>query len=291
MDFEKVVVVGSSRLWGYCALECNKQYPTEAIENGHAGENRAVRKALAGIFQKKLDRKDTMDYLDRISERTLVFSVCNTYLFPQSLVRKFNMTIINFHPALLPKYPGRNSEAWAIYEGEEETGITWHYVDENVDNGHMIVQKRLPIEERDTAISLYIKLLKAGEESFSEALSLVRENAAVESPLNTDPKDIKLSKDIPNGGFFDLNWDIDMAGRFLRAMDFGLFPQFPNPFIVIDDILYTWRKYAINDVPNSICGVKILENNAVISYKRGTIILKKLTMRHRINKEVYSVYR
>lgn len=283
MDFEKAIIIGSSRLWGNCALECKKYFPTEVIENGHAAENRVVNKTLIGMSRKKLNKKDTMDYLNGISVRTLVFSVCNMYLFPPSVVSKSNMTIINFHPALLPKYPGRNSEAWVIYEGERETGITWHYVDENIDNGYMILQKKVPIAEIDTAISLYIKLLEAGEESFPKVLSLIQENAAVGTPLNTVPADIKLAKDIPNGGFFDLNWDIDMASRFLRSIDFGLFPQFPKPYIIIDNISYTWKKYTINDVPNSICGIRILEDNAVINYKKGTIILKKLTMLCRIN--------
>ena len=275
---EKVVVIGSSRLWGYCALQCNKYFPTEVIENAHVPDNKAVCKALANIPRKKLNKKDTMNYLEKISEKTLVFSVCNTYLFPQNVVNQPNMTIVNFHPALLPKYPGRNSEAWVIYEGEDETGITWHYIDEDVDNGYMIAQRRVSIKKRDTAISLYIKLLQAGEESFADVLLQIRKNKVLGIPLNTKPEDIKLSTDIPNGGFFDLNWDMDKAGRFLRSMDFGVCPQFLGPRIIIDNILYTWRKYAINDVPNSTCGVKILENSAVINYKNGTITLKKLLM-------------
>jgi len=277
MKFDKIIVVGSSRLLAHCASECKKYLPTEVIENAHVPENKAVHRALSDIPLHKLSKTDTMDYIDKLDGRILVFSVINTYLFPREIVNKSNVTIVNFHPALLPKYPGRNSEAWAIYEGENETGITWHYIDENVDNGYIILQRKTSIEETDTAISLFTKLVEIGAESFSEVISRILNDTVVKIPLNTNPKDIKLSKDIPNNGYFDPNWDFDKASCFLRSMDFGFRPQFAEPKIIINNSLYTWKKYALNNNLNSACGIELQNNNIVINYKNGTIILKKIS--------------
>lgn len=281
MIFEKIIVVGTSRLLCCCALESQKYLPTEVIENAHSPENKALYKALAGVPCRRSDKLDTMDYLDGIAEKTLVVSALNTYLFPKRIIEKNNMTIMNFHPALLPKYPGRNSEAWVIFDGEIETGITWHFIDENVDNGFAVIQKNVTVEQNDTAASLFAKLLKKGEECFGEILTRVLDDTVVKTPLNTNPADIKLSKDIPNNGYFDLNWDFEKAGRFLRCMDFGFRPQFPAPRIIINDNSYLWKKYVIKNTPNRVCGMEVEDDNAVINYENGTIILKKLALSDR----------
>lgn len=277
MKFDKIIVVGSSRLLKHCALECNRYLPTDAIENAHVPDNKALQRALSDIPFHKLNKNDTMDYIDRSDGRILVFSALNTYLFPRHIVNKENITIVNFHPALLPKYPGRNSEAWAIYDGGNETGITWHYIDENVDNGFIILQHKVSIEKTDTAASLFSKLMEEGEKSFSAVLSQVLNDTVVKIPLNTDPADIKLSRDVPNNGLFDVNWDIDQASRFLRCMDFGVCPQFPAPCIIVNNTMYTWKRYSIDDIRNENIGIYIRNDNIIINYESGTIVLKKIS--------------
>lgn len=52
---------------------------------------------------------------------------------------------INLHPSLLPNYRGMAPQHWPIINGEKETGITIHYVDEGTDTGNIIVQRRIPL--------------------------------------------------------------------------------------------------------------------------------------------------
>lgn len=71
--------------------------------------------------------------------------------------------IINVHPALLPKFGGRDYFGMNVHEsvlksGEKETGMTIHYVDENVDTGKIILQKKVPIEPNDTPETLKKKV-------------------------------------------------------------------------------------------------------------------------------------
>lgn len=276
MNYERIVIVGTTRLAGNCALKCNNYLPTEVIENADVPINNLLVKSLGSIPFQRLDKSSTMNYLSKIAEKTVVFSILNHFIFPGEIVNMQNLTIVNFHPALLPKYPGRNSEAWAIYEEENETGITWHYIDKNVDNGFMITQKKVDITQNDTAISLFVKQMAVAEESFAEILPQVLNDSSIRIPLNTNPADIKLSNEIPNNGIFDLSWNFKKAGCFLRSMDFGFRPQFPTPKIQIDGVEYSWKKYSIQHLKKSSNKVLMENENIVIGYEDGTIILKNV---------------
>lgn len=62
--------------------------------------------------------------------------------------------IINVHPSLLPKYPGLRAIEQAIEAGENQTGVTVHYVDEGVDTGDVIAQELVGIAPGESAEAL-----------------------------------------------------------------------------------------------------------------------------------------
>ena len=62
--------------------------------------------------------------------------------------------IINVHPSLLPKYPGLRAIEQALEAGDNQTGVTVHYVDEGVDTGPIIAQEMLGIAPGETAEQL-----------------------------------------------------------------------------------------------------------------------------------------
>ena len=66
----------------------------------------------------------------------------------------FPAPIINVHPSLLPKYKGLNVVERAMDAGDEETGCTVHYVNEELDGGEIILQGKVPILPDDTIESL-----------------------------------------------------------------------------------------------------------------------------------------
>jgi phosphoribosylglycinamide formyltransferase 1 len=78
---------------------------------------------------------------------------------PQTLIDAYPRRIINIHPALLPKYGGKGMYGQYVHEailneGEVESGITIHYVDEHYDNGDIIFQTACPVLEDDTRETL-----------------------------------------------------------------------------------------------------------------------------------------
>ena len=67
---------------------------------------------------------------------------------------EFPCPIINVHPSLLPKYKGLNVVERAMEAGEEVTGCTVHYVNEELDGGEIILQGKVPIMPDDNVESL-----------------------------------------------------------------------------------------------------------------------------------------
>ena len=87
-------------------------------------------------------------------------------------VKKYKNRIINIHPALLPSFPGLNSQKQALDYGAKYTGCTVHFVDAGMDTGAVIIQAVVEIKGKDTEKSLAKKILKEEHRIYSEAVNL-----------------------------------------------------------------------------------------------------------------------
>ena len=87
-------------------------------------------------------------------------------------VKKYKNRIINIHPALLPAFPGLNSQKQALDYGAKYTGCTVHFVDTGMDTGAVIIQAVVEIKGKDTEKSLAKKILKEEHRIYSEAVNL-----------------------------------------------------------------------------------------------------------------------
>ena len=73
-------------------------------------------------------------------------------------VERFHGRILNIHPSLLPAFPGANAVENALDYGVTTTGVTVHFVDEQVDHGPIITQVPVKVEPGDTVASLHARL-------------------------------------------------------------------------------------------------------------------------------------
>jgi phosphoribosylglycinamide formyltransferase-1 len=81
------------------------------------------------------------------------------WLVPDNILRKYENRIINIHPALLPSYGGKGMYGDKVHKavlqnGDKESGITIHYVNEAYDEGDIIFQAKCTVEPGDTPESL-----------------------------------------------------------------------------------------------------------------------------------------
>lgn len=86
------------------------------------------------------------------------------------VLESFSQRIINVHPSLLPKYPGRQAWAQALAAGENVTGCTVHYVDAGIDTGETIAQREVPILPNDTPASLHARIQLAERELYPSVI-------------------------------------------------------------------------------------------------------------------------
>lgn len=117
-----------------------------------------VRAQNAGVATFVFDRPafyNTSDVADTLKKRKvdLVVLAGFLWLIPQSLLESF--TIVNIHPALLPKYGGKGMYGMNVHRAvvankEVESGITIHYVNENYDEGKIIFQASCPVLPDDS---------------------------------------------------------------------------------------------------------------------------------------------
>jgi len=98
------------------------------------------------------------------------------WLVPKNLIQNF--TIINIHPALLPKYGGKgmygiNVHKAVVENGDSESGITIHYVNEKFDDGEIIFQARCPVVKTDKAEDVAEKVHKLEYQYFPKVIQSV----------------------------------------------------------------------------------------------------------------------
>lgn len=141
---------------------------------------RARDQGFDGIF---IDPKEkTREEFDRemakiLDERNVDLIVLVGYMRVLStwFVRHFKNRIINVHPALLPKFGGKNFYGQNVHEAvlaakEKETGMTIHFVDEGVDTGKIIVQKKVTVDPADTPETLKAKVQALEKKWYPEVI-------------------------------------------------------------------------------------------------------------------------
>lgn len=234
--FEHIVVIGYGKITGEVLSFVNAQkekygYQMEFIEYEiHPVSITHKICTDEGIPYAQIPEKAKVtEKLLSIPEKTLIISASNNYLFPAEVVNKDNITVINFHNALLPKFPGRNAPSWAMFEGETEAGITWHYVTPGVDDGAIIVQKKTQITPDMKAYELAGILMNIAFEGFRESFEgVVTGTAPVVHQVFPPNRKIYLSKMVPNEGVFSLDDSPEDIYRLLRSTDYGLNAIFPH---------------------------------------------------------------
>jgi len=87
-------------------------------------------------------------------------------------VKKYKNRIINIHPALLPAFPGVDSQRQALDNGAKHSGCTVHFVDSGMDSGPIIIQAVVKVMEKDSVESLSKRILKEEHRIYPEAVNL-----------------------------------------------------------------------------------------------------------------------
>ncbi len=140
---------------------------------------RAKKHNIPAVHVPKIKDESRKDYdkkiLNQLSNNPIDLIILIGYMriLSPTFVRAFPKKIINVHPSLLPKFAGgmdTNVHEEVLKAGETESGCTIHYVDEGVDTGEIILQKKCRVDPGETVESLKFKVQKLEGEGFVEFL-------------------------------------------------------------------------------------------------------------------------
>ncbi len=120
------------------------------------------------IYQPVKIRKEYEDILKLNPD--IIVTCAYGQIIPKEVLDSPKYGCINVHASLLPKHRGGAPIHHAILEGDTKTGVTIMYMDVGMDDGDIIRQREIPIEDVDTAESLFEKLSILGRDLLKETL-------------------------------------------------------------------------------------------------------------------------
>ncbi len=94
-------------------------------------------------------------------------------MLSSDFIKAYRNRVINIHPALLPSFKGAQGIKDAFSYGSKVTGVTVHFVDEEMDHGPIILQKEVVIRELDTLDSLEARIHKVEHSLYPQAIKLI----------------------------------------------------------------------------------------------------------------------
>ncbi len=97
-------------------------------------------------------------------------------ILPKYFIKLYKGKIINIHPSLLPKYKGLNTHKRVIENNEKYTGCTIHYVNNFLDSGKIIFQRKIKITQKDNKRSVEKKVLKIEHKIYPKTIDKVLSN-------------------------------------------------------------------------------------------------------------------
>lgn len=94
-------------------------------------------------------------------------------ILPPEIFTLPKLGAFNLHASLLPKYRGAAPIQWALMNGEQETGVTTFFLQEKIDTGNIIIQKKVAVEENETAGELHDRLMNLGADAVLTTVRLI----------------------------------------------------------------------------------------------------------------------
>lgn len=162
------------------------------------------------------------DFINQLSEfQPDIIVVVAFRMLPKAVWKLPPLGTFNLHASLLPQYRGAAPIHWAVINGEKETGVTTFFIDQHIDTGAVIAQKKIKIHQNETTGSLSEKLESLGSGLVVETVDMIASNQVKPQP-QIYSKDLKFAPKL-----FKTNTRIDWAkyGKEIERLVRGLYPS------------------------------------------------------------------
>lgn len=134
----------------------------------------SVQRGFNVIDQRKIGFPEMRRF---IKEHDIDIMIAHSFMkkIPRDVYSAPRYGSINIHPSLLPKYRGRSPTQWVLKNGEKKTGLTCHVISEGIDEGDIVSQAEVSLEEGDTIETIIEKQKRTIPALLKETLSLIRD--------------------------------------------------------------------------------------------------------------------
>ena len=210
----------------------------------------------------------------------ILLSINYLFLLEKKIFQSFEYPI-NFHGSLLPKYRGRTPHVWAIINNETETGISAHFIEEGCDEGDIVYQHRIKIENHYTASDL----LNIFQIEYPKIIFKILENIS-HGKIVRIPQDNIIAtyfpKRVPEDGLLDWNWQKERLYNWIRALSDpypGAYSYYKDERIIIDEIKFSNIGFDSSIKNGTI--ISLNENNyPIVKLQNGAIEIVKIRNAH-----------
>ncbi|HEX8076898.1 MAG TPA: methionyl-tRNA formyltransferase [Chthoniobacterales bacterium] len=207
--------------------------PDKPVGREQRIEAPAIKKAVTGsdfpILQpKKIKASEAVAEIHALAPEAIVVMAYGQIL-PRAILEIPTVACLNLHASLLPRHRGAAPIQAAIVAGDRETGISVMYMDEGLDTGDVLLQKRIEIAENETGGSLHDRLAEIAPSALSAALAHLENGTAARIPQDSSTATYapKLGRE---DGRIDWSESAALIERKIRAFD-----PWPGAFTILRD--------------------------------------------------------
>ncbi len=194
-----------------------------------------------------------------------LLSINYLFILEPDVLNKATGYAVNFHGSLLPKYRGRTPHVWAIINGEKETGVTAHLMNANCDDGDIVRQVVVPIDEEDTGAIILEKYKALYPDLVLQVVKDI-ESGNVSCRKQDISKATYFGKRSPGDGEINWSWQKERIRNWVRAQA----NPYPGAFTFLND-----DKIIINKIEYSDLGYQdTMDNGLVVAVIDGTPYVK-----------------
>ncbi len=151
-------------------------------------------------------------------------------ILKRSVLAVPELGVVNFHPSLLPQYRGPCPSNAALLNGEQETGVTAHYVTEGLDDGDILLQKAIAIREQETDGQLRGRLSDLCGNMVPDLIDLFDGRSRPVGIPQDHSRATLAPKPTVEDGYLEADFDISTICRKVRALN-----PIPGTSILLED--------------------------------------------------------
>lgn len=243
---EEVVFLGSKEIGSFCLQELIKHENVCVI--GVLSNDRQLKAGGKTVTQIAAENNiPVIQNPDDLPEANFLISVQYHLILKSRHLTKARKVAVNLHLAPLPEYRGCNQFSFAIMDEKTEFGTTLHLMDEGIDSGDILFERRFPIPQNCFVSQLYDLTLEHSKILFSEKITRLLNGDYRAIPqkglIEECGTSVHFRKEIEELKNIDADLPLKEIEKRIRAT---YFPPFSPPYTVIDgkkvNLDYQWRQ-------------------------------------------------